>query len=374
MFVYKKLTILLVSILFLFNNCTVLPGINKSPNKKNPSKELETSEYSINNVKINIIKINKLSNEEINTYSENQFNDLENKIKDYSEIYDYRYEYILGISDSISIDLTDTDDLDGVYKIDQEGMVDLPFIGKIKLDELTLNQAQNLLLQIIKSFYKNPDLQIGIEKFNSNKVYIIGAVKNQTTISLNEQPLSLIEAAIKAGFNPGSENKDLGTSGLLRREGKVYKINLTNTFKNKDEKENFYLKRDDVIFIDKNLNSIHVFGEVSKPGIYFPDMNYSLTELISSAGMNQITANAKKVFVIREKFDTFLEVDVFQLDVRNPINLIVGKKFIVKKGDIVFIPPAEITKWNRAISLLVPQTGLFNSYRPIVKDNLGLER
>ena len=374
MFVYKKLTILLVSILFLFNNCTVLPGINKSPNKKNPSKELETSEYSINDVKINIIKINKLSNEEINTYSENQFNDLENKIKDYSEIYDYRYEYILGISDSISIDLTDTDDLDGVYKIDQEGMVDLPFIGKIKLDELTLNQAQNLLLQIIKSFYRNPDLQIGIEKFNSNKVYIVGAVQNQTTISLNEQPLSLIEAAIKAGFKPGSENKDLGTSGLLRREGKVYKINLTNTFKNKDEKENFYLKRDDVIFIDKNLNSIHVFGEVSKPGIYFPDMNYSLTELISSAGMNQITANAKKVYVIREKFDTFLEVDVFQLDVRNPVNLIAGQKFKIKKDDIIFIPPAEITKWNRTISLLVPQTNLFNSYRPIVKNNLGLEK
>ena len=374
MFVYKKLTILLVSILFLFNNCTVLPGINKSPNKKNPSKELETSEYSINDVKINIIKINKLSNEEINTYSENQFNDLENKIKDYSEIYDYRYEYILGISDSISIDLTDTDDLDGVYKIDQEGMVDLPFIGKIKLDELTLNQAQNLLLQIIKSFYRNPDLQIGIEKFNSNKVYIVGAVQNQTTISLNEQPLSLIEAAIKAGFKPGSENKDLGTSGLLRREGKVYKINLTNTFKNKDEKENFYLKRDDVIFIDKNLNSIHVFGEVSKPGIYFPDMNYSLTELISSAGMNQITANAKKVYVIREKFDTFLEVDVFQLDVRNPVNLIAGQKFKIKKDDIIFIPPAEITKWNRTISLLLPQTNLFKSYNPIINNGLRTYR
>ena len=374
MFVYKKLTILLVSILFLFNNCTVLPGINKSPNKKNPSKELATSEYSINNVKINIIKINKLSNEEISTYSENQFNDLENKIKDYSEIYDYRYEYILGISDSISIDLTDTDDLDGVYKIDQEGMVDLPFIGKIKLDELTLNQAQNLLLQIIKSFYRNPDLQIGIEKFNSNKVYIVGAVQNQTTIFLNEQPLSLIEAAIKAGFKPGSENKDLGTSGLLRREGKVYKINLTNTFKNKDEKENFYLKRDDVIFIDKNLNSIHVFGEVSKPGIYFPDMNYSLTELISSAGMNQITANAKKVYVIREKFDTFLEVDVFQLDVRNPVNLIAGQKFKIKKDDIIFIPPAEITKWNRTISLLLPRTNLFKSYNPIINNGLRTYR
>ena len=370
MLVFKKLSLFIILILFLLNNCTILPGINKSPQKKNPNKKIQTSEYSINDVKINIIKINKLSDKEINTYSKNQFEDLENRIKDYSEIYDYRYEYILGTSDSISINLTDTDDLDGVYKIDQEGMIDLPFIGKIKLGELTLNEAQNLLLQIIKSFYKNPDLQIGIEEFNSNKVYIVGAVRNQTTISLNEQPLSLIEAAIQANFNPSAEDKLYGTSGLLRREGKVYKINLTNTFKNKDEKENFYLKRNDVIFIDKNSNSIHVFGEVTESGTYFPDMNYSLTELVSSVGVNQLTANAKKVYVIREKFETFLEVDVFQLDIRNPINLIAGKKFKIKKGDIIFVPPAEITKWNRTISLLLPQTNLFKSYNPIINNGL----
>ena len=370
MLVFKKLSLFIILILFLLNNCTILPGINKSPQKKNPNKKIQTSEYSINDVKINIIKINKLSDKEINTYSKNQFEDLENRIKDYSEIYDYRYEYILGTSDSISINLTDTDDLDGVYKIDQEGMIDLPFIGKIKLGELTLNEAQNLLLQIIKSFYKNPDLQIGIEEFNSNKVYIVGAVRNQTTISLNEQPLSLIEAAIQANFNPSAEDKLFGTSGLLRREGKVYKINLTNTFKNKDEKENFYLKRNDVIFIDKNSNSIHVFGEVTESGTYFPDMNYSLTELVSSVGVNQLTANAKKVYVIREKFETFLEVDVFQLDIRNPINLIAGKKFKIKKGDIIFVPPAEITKWNRTISLLLPQTNLFKSYNPIINNGL----
>jgi len=374
MLVFKKLSLFIILILFLLNNCTILPGINKSPQKKNPNKKIQTSEYSINDVKINIIKINKLSDKEINTYSKNQFEDLENRIKDYSEIYDYRYEYILGTSDSISINLTDTDDLDGVYKIDQEGMIDLPFIGKIKLGELTLNEAQNLLLQIIKSFYKNPDLQIGIEEFNSNKVYIVGAVRNQTTISLNEQPLSLIEAAIQANFNPSAEDKLFGTSGLLRREGKVYKINLTNTFKNKDEKENFYLKRNDVIFIDKNSNSIHVFGEVTESGTYFPDMNYSLTELVSSVGVNQLTANAKKVYVIREKFETFLEVDVFQLDIRNPINLIAGKKFKIKKGDIIFVPPAEITKWNRTISLLLPQTNLFKSYNPIINNGLRTYR
>ena len=373
MYILKKITFLLILVLFLLNNCSSLPGINESPNKKSPNKKLQSSEYSINDVKINLIQINKLSNEEINKLSFDHLDNINDNIKDFPEIYNYRYEYILGASDSISINLTDTDDLDGVYKIDQEGMIDLPFIGKIKLSELTLNESQNLLIQIIKDFYKNPDLQIKIEEFNSNKAYIVGAVRNQITISLNQQPITLIEAAIKANFNP-SAGKAFGTVGLLRRDGKVYRINLTNTFKNKDEKENFYLKKDDVIFIDKNTNSVHVFGEVSKPGIYYPDMNYSLTELVSSVGINQLTANAKKVYVIREKFDTFLEVDIFQLDIRNPVNFVAGRKFIIKKGDIIFIPPAEIVKWNRTISLLLPQTNLFKSYNPIINNGLQTYR
>ena len=369
MYILKKITFLLILVLFLLNNCSSLPGINESPNKKSPNKKLQSSEYSINDVKINLIQINKLSNEEINKLSFDHLDNINDNIKDFPEIYNYRYEYILGASDSISINLTDTDDLDGIYKIDQEGMIDLPFIGKIKLSELTLNESQNLLIQIIKDFYKNPDLQIKIEEFNSNKAYIVGAVRNQITISLNQQPITLIEAAIKANFNP-SAGKEFGTVGLLRRDGKVYRINLTNTFKNKDEKENFYLKKDDVIFIDKNTNSVHVFGEVSKPGIYYPDMNYSLTELVSTVGINQLTANAKKVYVIREKFDKFLEIDIFQLDIRNPVNFIAGKKFKIKKGDIIFIPPAEIVKWNRTISLLLPQTDLFKSYNPIINNGL----
>ena len=66
--------------------------------------------------------------------------------KKYSNIYNYNYEYILGPADKVFIDLTDTDDLDGTYLIDQEGMIDLPFIGKVKLDDLTLMTTENLFL------------------------------------------------------------------------------------------------------------------------------------------------------------------------------------------------------------------------------------
>ena len=369
LFLNKSFKIILL-ILFFLTSCVSLPGIVKNPSKKKLNQETLSGNYTMDDVGINIISINSLTDQEINKLNENKIDELDFKVKNFSNIYNYKYEYILGASDTVSINLTDTDDLDGTYLIDEMGMIDLPFIGKVKLDNLTLNDAQNILQKVIQNFYKNPDLQINIEEFNSSKVYVVGAVRNQITIELNQKPIRLIEAAIQANFNPSAADKLYGTKGLLRRDSKVYKIDLLNAFQNNDERENFYLKKDDVLFIDRNSDAIHVFGEVTKPGVYFPNMDYSLTELISTSGLNQLTSNARKVYVIREKLNSFLEVDVFQLNIKNPVNLIAGRKFLLQERDIVFIPPTNIVKWNRTISLLLPQTNLFNSYNPIIQDGV----
>ena len=366
-YIFKNYLIILL--LIFFNSCAVLPGINEGPPIRE-SKITLNSPYSINDVGIEII--------EINNFSENDFNDLNKKnveelnfsVSKFNDIYNYQYKYILGPADIISIDLTDTDDIDNSYEIDPEGMIDLPFIGKVKIDGLSIDDAQYVLKEILAEYYKNPDLQISIDEYNSSKVYFIGAVRNQITINLDQKPIKLIEAAIQANFNPNAADKLLGTKGFLRRDNKVYKINLNNAFTSVDDKENFYLKKDDVIFIDRNSDSIHVFGEVSKPGEYYPNNSYSLTELISTAGLNQLTANAKKVYVIREDFNNFLKVKVYQLDIKNPVNLIAGRKFMLQPKDILFIPPTEIVKWNRVISLLLPQTDLFNSYNPIIQSGV----
>ena len=42
----------------------------------------------------------------------NKIEEIDYKVKKFSNIYDYKYEYILGAADTISINLTDTDDLD----------------------------------------------------------------------------------------------------------------------------------------------------------------------------------------------------------------------------------------------------------------------
>jgi len=368
MIILKKY-ILIISIAFLLSSCAILPGVNDGPQSRE-SKLTTNKDYSIEDVKIDIIKINSLTENDFNILNQNNIEELNFKIDNFTNIYNYRYEYILGPADIISINLTDTDDIDNSYEIDPDGMIDVPFIGKIKIDGFTVDEAQNILKEILENFYKNPDLQISVDEYNSSKVYIVGAVRNQITINLDQKPIKLIEAAIQANFNPNAADKLLGTKGFLRRDNRVYKINLNNAFTSLDDKENFYLKKNDVIFVDRNSDSIHVFGEVTKPGEYYPNNNYSLTELISTAGLNQLTSNAKEIYVIREDFDNFLKIKVFQLDIKNPVNLIAGRKFLLKPKDIVFIPPTEIVKWNRVISLLLPQTDLFNSYNPIIQNGV----
>ena len=69
--------------------------------------------------------------------------------------------------------------------------------------------------------------------------YIVGAVRNQKTINLDQKPIKLIEAAIEANFNPSAADKLYGTKGFLRRDNEVYKINLQNAFTGLDEKRKF---------------------------------------------------------------------------------------------------------------------------------------
>ena len=82
-------------------------------------------------------------------------------------------------------------------------------------------------------------------------------------------------------------------------------------------------------------------------------------------------ANAKKVFVIREDLEKFLHVDIYRLNISNPVSLIAGRNFYLQPSDIVFLPPKGIVKWNRVVSLLTPSSDLFQSYNPLIQRGVG---
>jgi len=357
---------ILIGLLFILSSCALNTGINENPIEANKSKNIYTP-----NIKIKIQDINELTFDDINKTNNNYIDNTvqDSAIKEFYGLYDYVYEYQLGPGDEIVINLTETDDIDGNYLIDPFGMIDLPYVGKINVKDLTSTEVQNILLNILKKFYKNPDLQIDIVAFNSSKVYVTGTVRNQLVIDMSDKPIRVLDAIIRANVNTTGNDNLSSTSGIIRRDSRVYEIDLLNAIKG-TTKENFYLKKDDVIFIDRNPNSILVFGEVTRPGSYFPYAGYSLTQLVSDSGINQLTADAKNIFVLRESFDEEFQIDVFKMNIKNPINLITGRKFKLNKRDIVYIPASDLVKWNRVISLLLPQTNLFKSYNPIIQNGL----
>ena len=365
--IISKIFLIFFFSFFLFSCNALNTGITENPIDPKKTKNIYTP-----NIKIKIKDINELTfadiNETNNDYTDNSVQD--GAIKEFFGLYDYVYEYQLGPGDEIVINLTETDDIDGNYLIDPFGMIDLPYVGKINVKDLTSAEAQNMLLSILKKFYKNPDLQLDIVAFNSSKVYVTGTVRNQLVIDMSDKPIRVLDALIRANVNTTGNDNLSSTSGIIRRDNRVYEIDLLNAIKGTDTKENFYLKKDDVIFIDRNPNSILVFGEVTRPGSYFPYAGYSLTQLVSDSGINQLTADAKNIFVLRESFDEELQIDVFKMNIKNPINLIAGRKFKLNKRDIVYIPASDLVKWNRVISLLLPQTNLFKSYNPIIQNGL----
>ena len=369
-FLYIYKIVIFILSLFFLNSCNNLStGISENP-IINPeqSKNINTP-----NIKIKIIDINELDYSEINNENSN-YSDVQRDdtffAKEFYDLYDYVYQYQIGPGDEIVINLTETDDIDGSYLVDPFGMIDLPYVGKINVKDFTSTEVQNQLLNMLKEYYKNPDLQLDIVSFSSSKVYVTGTVRNQLVIDMDDKPLRVLDALIRANVNTTGNDNLSSTSGIIRRDNRVYEIDLMDAIKGTDSKENFYLKKDDVIFIDRNPNSILVFGEVDKPGSYFAYGGYSLTQLISDSGLSKLTADAKNIFVLRESFDEDLLINVYKMNIKNPINLITGRKFKLQKRDIVYIPPTDLVKWNRVISLLLPQTNLFKSYNPIIQNGL----
>jgi len=348
-----KLLFIFCCLLFINNCAFVNPGMNNSPSTRS-FMSLKEEDASMNDVTINFIDLNQLKPSEIKKINlADKKNDNDFSIKKNDDIYNYVYEYFLGAGDKILINFNNSTDSNGSYTIGSDGSIDLPFIGNIILDNLTNKDAKKVISQAASKFYKDTEFQLKIEEYNSSRVFIVGTVKNQIAINLNHTPLTVLDAVIKANFSPSGNDNLFATKGFLRRNGKIYQIDIQNTFLNKDSKENFFLKKGDVIFLDKNPDGVYVFGEFSKPGIFYPGKNYSLTELIATAGITQSGANVSKIFVIRENVQKYRFVDIFRLDADNPANLIAGRDFLLRPYDIVVVPPVQIVQFNKMMTTLI---------------------
>jgi polysaccharide export outer membrane protein len=235
----KNNLLLLILSLFVLNSCNNLStGISENP----ILDPIKSDNINTPNIRIKIIDMNELDYSEINLANLNVAEE-ENKtdpIKQYFDLYDYVYQYQVGPGDEMVINLTETDDIDGNYLVDPFGMIDLPYVGKINVKDFTSAEIQNKLLSVLKEYYRNPDLQLDIISFNSSKVYVTGTVRNQLVIDMDDKPLRVLDAIIRANVNTTGNDNLASTSGIIRRDNRVYEIDLLNAIKGTSNNENFY--------------------------------------------------------------------------------------------------------------------------------------
>ena len=79
-------------------------------------------------------------------------------------------------------------------------------------------------------------------------------------------------------------------------------------------------------------------------------------------GMVPTSANAKKVYVLREN-SYQNESNIYHIDLTSITNFSVANRFKMQPGDVVYVDPTGLTRWNRVISQILPSATLSRAVR-----------
>ncbi|BCX67111.1 MULTISPECIES: polysaccharide biosynthesis/export family protein [Pseudomonas] len=241
-----------------------------------------------------------------------------------------------------------------------DGKLFYPYVGNIAAAGKTIEELRAYISERLTQFVDSPQVDISVLRFASQKIVVSGAVVRAGQQPLTTTPLSVVEAVGYAGIDP--LNADL--SGLtLTRDGREYKLDLDALNRQKNSAlPNVYLKAGDQLYLPYNdRKRIYVMGEVNQPrALTFKTKTMNLSDVLGTVGgLNQTTSNGNAVYVIRGVENLDKEpAKIFQLEATSPSAMALATRFDVQAQDVVYVGPANITRWNRFISQLVPSASI----------------
>lgn len=139
------------------------------------------------------------------------------------------------------------------YLIDNEGNIDFPVIGKVKLAGLTRTNANQKIVDLVSDYIKKPSINLRILNY---KISVLGEVNRPGTFNIASERITVLEALGLAGDLTvyGKRNNIL----IIREtEGKkaYSRIDITNAgFLNSP---NYYLAQNDIIVVEPNKTKIN---------------------------------------------------------------------------------------------------------------------
>ena len=279
-------------------------------------------------------------------------------------------EYVVGPGDALLVTVFEHPELTAPGSQEQldansrevlnDGTVFFPYVGRIQAAGKTVSQIREQLRMGLLPQYTEVKVDVKVLRYNSQRVLLSGAFKAPGPQPITNIPLSLVQAISTAGL----DLTDANLAGLtLRRDGKDYVIDVDSLNRKDSQLSKIYLKDGDYLHLNSNSkNKIYVLGEVQRPQVIsFSTTSVTLLEALgTSGGLSPDAADGEAVYVIRAQ-DATHAATVYHLNAKKPTSYALAKGFELAAQDVVFMGPANITRWSRYVSQLLGSNNIIQT-------------
>jgi polysaccharide export outer membrane protein len=275
--------------------------------------------------------------------------------------------YELGRGDEITVEVAGRPELTSKHVVGPDGEITLPVAGSVKVADKTREQAATTIQAALSSYYQGVSVSVGVDRYTSNTISVIGAVQHQGTMAFDGTPL-LLDAISRAGALPSSSpssSQPMATVApaypeeciIYRGKDVVFTVELRELLEENNSLADYRLKRDDVVYVPGMTKYVSVLGQVSHPGTEQLHSTSTLPELLADAGgVTEKAGRSPSIEIIHRGTDqspSKIQVVAYKdLLKAKPVD------FTLHSGDIIYVPESGFNNAAYAIEKLAPLVNL----------------
>jgi polysaccharide export outer membrane protein len=193
----------------------------------------------------------------------------------------YAQGYALTENDLVLITVHEYPDLKTRARIGDEGKINFPLLGTIKISDMSVKQAEHFIEESLKNgnYIKSPQVTIFIEEFRGETVSVLGMINNPGKYSIVESG-TLMEVLAEAG----GIAKDGNTKVIITRKGQEpFAVDTSLILEQGDMKRNIEISKGDIIYVPR-MDVFYIYGQVNEPGEYRLHPNLTIQQALSVSG------------------------------------------------------------------------------------------